>query len=166
MKGHRMFKVALVTANGYNFAVLFHWQCIIQALIHINGAFVLNNYVRFATIQRFSQPSVQSYPWRRARWMLMCAHRISSDTPFHLSSARCSPFISIALIKASKLDSSAVLSFLCCFSFFLHVCLCTPLLPLTLHLSLYLPQFFSSLCSCKLSFRYTEGLTFQSTLLL
>lgn len=61
----------------------------IQSLIYINGPFVLNNYVRFATIQRIPQPSIRSlfYPWRGVRWMLMCTHRISSDTPFHLSSA-------------------------------------------------------------------------------
>lgn len=92
---------------------------IIRSLIHINGPFVLNNYVIFATIQRFSQPSVQSlsYPWRRARWVLMCAHTISSDTPFHLSSA-CLSF-SIALI--GPLNWIPVQFF----HFYAVLCLCT-----------------------------------------
>ena len=79
-----------------------------------------------------------SYPWRRARWMLMCAHRISSDTPFHLSSARLSRLALLWLGPPNWIPASFY-HFLCCFVF-VH----RPLpLQLTLHLLLCLPPFHS-----------------------
>lgn len=45
----------------YNSTARFPWQCIIKSLIHINGPFVLNDDIRFATIQRSSEPSMQSF---------------------------------------------------------------------------------------------------------
>lgn len=109
---------------------------------------VFNNYVR---LKDFSEPSAQVpfYPWRK-RWMLMCSHRISSDTLFHLSSA-CLPRLVLPWLGLQiGFHWGSII-------FCVVMCFCTrpPTTPPPTHmllLSLYVPQFSSCLYLCQLSY--------------
>lgn len=90
-------------------------------MIHINGPLVFNNYVRFTAIQRFSQPgptiSFLSTTQGEMDADVCSQNLIRHAVPPQLCSSL--PF-SVALIRAPKLDSSAVLSF------FMLFCVCAP----------------------------------------